>query len=213
MTDQSQSAADRLRELKGLRDDGLISDGEFSEMRAPLLKELGLPADPVRDGAPDESKPQAVPGPTKPPEKNWISSTPMMSIRGLSFLIIGGALLVVVVILAWANYDKIEHWAFPERLAYDTGVESFHMRNAAGTGMSCAYLEEVKDAVGTDRAKAGEVVDDLNALLFDAAALVRTTGDLAYDAEHDQFFVSGVWDEATRTCPDAFDTPTIVGRP
>jgi hypothetical protein len=42
MTDQlPSSAADRLRELKVLHDEGLISDDEFTEMRAPILEQLG----------------------------------------------------------------------------------------------------------------------------------------------------------------------------
>jgi hypothetical protein len=37
--------------------------------------------------------------------------------------------LVVGVVPFVANFNTIEHWAFPERQAYDTGAEFFHEQN------------------------------------------------------------------------------------
>lgn len=212
MTTQSPSAADRLRELKNLHDEGVISDDEFAEMRDPLVKELGAKGEIVPNETPSPDSTGSVSEPliVKPSAPN---SPQKRREWRLEWLLIGVVALLAAVAILASNYRTIEHWAFPERLAYDSGVAFFHTRNDAvgDHALSCAYLRDARATV--DPSHVEGTLDALNDVLYDTAFGKRISDGYDWESSHDEFFVGGYWDEAARTCPDAFDKPTLIGRP
>lgn len=231
MSDQPQTAANRLRELTDLHDEGMLTDDEFAQMRAPLMTELGAtgrsevdqppeddpnPAKPIENARhPVVEELEPIEDAPKPAEENWYQGWFEFSFWQ-SVLILVGAVVVIALIYVVPNfntlYEKVEYWAFPERAAYDAGVELFegNDRPSVDRYLSCAYLRDAHESASSS--EQDEWLNNANESLLNEARTSRYQS-YRWSPEEDAFFVSGFWDEATRTCRDAFAEPWIAGRP